>query len=72
MASRSEILISSSTVPVPGYTVANLSLEKYLRGGSLFIKVENLFNKAYYTEPGYPSTSRRFEAGFTFRVGPAD
>lgn len=72
MASRSEILISSSTVPVPGYTVANLSLEKYLRGGSLFIKVENLFNKAYYTEPGYPSTSRRFEAGFTFWVGPAD
>ncbi len=72
MTSRSEILISSNSVSVPGYTVANLSFEKYLRGGSLFFKVENLFNKAYYTEPGYPCVCRRLEAGFTFRVGPAD
>jgi len=72
MTSKSEILISSNSVSVPGYVVANLSFEKYLRDGSLFVKVENLFNKAYFTEPGYPSTSRRVEAGFTFRVGPAD
>ena len=37
---------------------------------SLYVKVDNLFDKAYATEPGYPMASRRFEAGFRLRLEP--
>ncbi|MDI6699571.1 MAG: TonB-dependent receptor [Candidatus Saccharicenans sp.] len=68
-ASQAEILISQNIVTVPAYLTANLSLEKYFRSGSFFLKVENLFNRAYFTEPGYPVSCRRIEVGFGFRTG---
>lgn len=68
-ASEAEILISQNTVKVPAYATANLTLEKFFSSGSAFIKVENLFNKAYFTEPGYPVSCRRIELGFGFRTG---
>lgn len=71
-ASRSEILISDKMIPVPGYVVANLSFEKLFGAFSLYLKVENLLDKAYFTEPGYPMVSRRFEAGFRVRLEPKD
>jgi len=71
-ASHSEILISNKMIPVPGYVVANLSFEKLFGAFSLYLKVENLLDKAYFTEPGYPMASRRFEAGFRVRLEPKD
>ncbi|MBC7361414.1 MAG: TonB-dependent receptor [Candidatus Aminicenantes bacterium] len=68
-ASDAEILINQTMVQVPAYLVANISFEKNLKTGSLFFKIENLFDKAYYTEPGYPAACRRVEAGFSFRFG---
>ncbi|MGB4704212.1 MAG: TonB-dependent receptor [Candidatus Saccharicenans sp.] len=68
-ASQSETLINQNSITVPAYITANLSLEKFFRAGSFFLKVENLFNRAYYTEPGYPLSCRRFEIGFGFRAG---
>ncbi|MDM7919834.1 MAG: TonB-dependent receptor [Methanosarcina sp.] len=68
-ASKAEIVISNETVTVPAYATANLSVEKYFRSGSVFIKVENLLNKTYFTEPGYPISCRRIEIGFGFHTG---
>jgi len=68
-ASQAEILISQNMVTVPAYLTANLSLEKFFQSGSFFLKVENLFNRAYFTEPGYPVSCRRIEVGFGFRTG---
>jgi len=71
-ASSSKILVSGATVMAPGYVVANASFEKYFGAFSVYVKVDNLFDKAYVTEPGYPMTSRRFEAGFRVRFEPKE
>ncbi len=57
---------SSSAAPkvtAPGYVVANAIVREIFRGLFVYVKVENIFDKAYVTEPGYPMASRRFEAG---------
>ncbi len=71
-ASSSEILISGANVTAPGYVVANASFEKYFGAFSVYVKVDNLLDKAYVTEPGYPMASRRFEAGFRLRLEPRE
>lgn len=68
-ASESEILISSNMVTVPSYFTFNLSLEKQLRPGAIFLRIENLFDRDYFTEPGYPASCRRIMAGFRFKAG---
>ncbi len=69
-ASSSTVVISGTTVTAAGYVVANASFEKYFGAFSVYVKVDNLFDKAYVTEPGYPMVSRRFEAGFRVRFEP--
>jgi len=69
-ASSSKILISGANVMAPGYVVTNASCEKYFGTFSVYVKLDNLFDKAYVTEPGYPMVSRRFEAGFRLRLEP--
>jgi len=71
-ASSSKILVSGTNVTAPGYVVANASFEKYFGAFSAYVKVDNLFDKAYVTEPGYPMVSRRFEAGFRVRFEPKE
>lgn len=71
-ASSSKILISGTNVTAPGYVAANASFEKYFAAFSVYVKVDNLFDKAYVTEPGYPMASRRFEAGFRVRLEPKE
>jgi iron complex outermembrane receptor protein len=71
-ASSSNILISGTNVMAPGYVVANASFEKYFGTFSVYVKLDNLFDKAYVTEPGYPMVSRRFEAGFRLRLEPKE
>jgi len=68
--SSSKVLISSTMVTAAGYVVANASFEKYFGAFSVYVKVDNLLDKAYVTEPGYPMVSRRFEAGFRVRLEP--
>lgn len=67
--SQAQTFLNNAVVAVPSYLVGNLTLEKYFKSGSFFIRVENLFNKAYFTEPGYPVTGRRIEIGFGLRTG---
>ncbi|HEX2694276.1 MAG TPA: TonB-dependent receptor [Acidobacteriota bacterium] len=71
-ASSSELLLSGAMIATPGYVVANASFEKYFGAFSVYVKVDNLFDKAYLTEPGYPMASRRFEAGFRLRLEPKE
>lgn len=68
-ASSSEIMISDKLISVPGYTIANLSIEKSFGPLSLYVKGENLFDKEYFTEPGYPMASRRIEGGIRIDLG---
>jgi outer membrane cobalamin receptor len=70
--SSSQILISGANVTAPGYVIANASFEKYFGAFSVYVKVDNLFDKDYVTEPGYPMASRRFEAGFRIRLEPKE
>ncbi len=51
-------------VDIPGYTLVNASLQKKLGPVILFIKVENLLDEVYFTEPGFPMKSRTFSFGF--------
>ena len=71
-ASSAEVLVSGVKITAPGYVVANASFEKYLGSFSLYVKMDNILDKAYVTEPGYPMASRRFEAGFRLRFGPKE
>lgn len=58
---------NGSVVRVPGYAVFNASLERKLGLGlGLVCKLENVFNKAYVTEPGFPMRARTFTAGIRF------
>ncbi len=67
--SRSEISYFNGTERVPGYFVLNTSLSKSFFNFEIFLKGENLFNKYYVTEPGYPMKGRTVAAGFKYRLG---
>jgi outer membrane receptor protein involved in Fe transport len=45
-------------IEVPGYTLLNASLQKKIGPVIVFIKVENLLDEVYFTEPGFPMKSR--------------
>jgi iron complex outermembrane receptor protein len=51
-------------VKIPGYTLVNASLQKKLGSVVLFVKVENLLDEVYFTEPGFPMKARTFSFGF--------
>jgi outer membrane cobalamin receptor len=69
-ASPTEVLISGTLVRAPGYVVASASFEKVFGMLSLYAKVDNIFDKVYVTEPGYPMASRRLEVGVRLRFEP--
>jgi len=51
---------------VDPYAVFNAALERGFGKFSLYIKVENLLNKEYWTEPGWPMKARTISAGARF------
>jgi iron complex outermembrane receptor protein len=50
-------------IDIPGYTLLNASLQKKLGPMILFVKIENLLDEIYFTEPGFPLKSRTFSFG---------
>ncbi len=64
--SPAEIKIFDEIVPVPGYFVLNAVVSKRFLNFTLFFKAENIFNKSYVTEPGYPMKARTLAAGLKF------
>jgi outer membrane receptor protein involved in Fe transport len=67
--SSSEVKIFDETVKIPTYFVLNAILSKSFSNFTIFFKGENLFNKYYVTEPGYPMKARTISVGLKFRSG---
>ncbi|MFQ5721588.1 MAG: TonB-dependent receptor domain-containing protein, partial [Candidatus Aminicenantales bacterium] len=66
--SNSEVNIYNKQVKIPGYFILNSILTKSLNNFNIFLKAENLFNKYYVTEPGYPMKARTITLGIKFLV----
>lgn len=70
--SSSEAKLGSSppfdVIEVPGYVLLNARLEKRLSMVTLYVKAENLLDKQYFTEPGYPMKARTFSVGFNVNI----
>ena len=67
--SRSEMKIFDDIVKIPGYFVLNAIVSKSFSNFTIFLKGENLFNKYYVTEPGYPMRARTVSVGLKFNLG---
>jgi len=67
--SSSEVKIFDEIVKIPGYFVLNATLSKSFSNFTVFLKGENLFNKYYVTEPGFPMKARTVSVGLKFRSG---
>jgi len=67
--SSSEVNIYDEQIKIPGYFILNSILNKSLANFNIFLKVENLLNKYYVTEPGYPMKARTIALGVKFSVG---
>jgi outer membrane receptor protein involved in Fe transport len=59
---------SSGVVTVDPYAVFNATLERSFGKFSIYLKVENLLNNEYWTEPGWPVKARTISVGARFFV----
>ena len=67
-ASDSIYHANSGVVTVDPYAVLNASLERGFGDFSVYVKLENLLNHAYWTEPGWPVKARTLTVGARFFV----
>ena len=67
--SRSEVNAGADSFRIPGYFILNAILSKSFSNWTVFLKAENLFNKYYITEPGFPMKARTFIVGIKFLTG---
>jgi outer membrane receptor protein involved in Fe transport len=49
---------------IPAYFYSNTVLSYGFGRAEIFVKLTNMFNKAYFTEPGFPCQGRTLEMGF--------
>ena len=62
-ASRCQTLNGSKVVEAAGYFLANVGATYRFHDFELYAQAENLLDKAYMTEPGYPLAGRSFKVG---------
>jgi outer membrane receptor protein involved in Fe transport len=62
-ASRCQTLNRNDVVEAAGYFLANAGVARKFQDFELYAQVENLLDKGYVTEPGYPMPSRTFKLG---------
>ncbi len=67
--SDSEVKVGDDIIDIPGYIVLNGILTKSFPQFSIFLKVENLFDKYHFTEPGFPMKARTIAAGLKLGLG---
>jgi iron complex outermembrane receptor protein len=67
--SGSQVKIDDDIVSIPGYLILNTILSKSFSKFTVFLKAENLFNKYYVTEPGYPMKGRMISFGLKLKLG---
>lgn len=68
-ASQSQTTFRNNILNIPAYSLLNFSLKKEINGFIIYLKGENLLNKEYYTEPGYPMKGRTVSIGIKFKIG---
>jgi len=66
--SSSEVKIFDEVVSVPDYFVLNAMLSKDFSNFTIFLKGENLFNRSYVTEPGFPMKGRTVAFGIKYTL----
>jgi outer membrane receptor protein involved in Fe transport len=66
--SSAEVLIFEDIVRIPGYFVLNAVFSVRISNVDIFLKAENLLDKYYVTEPGYPMKARTLALGFRIRL----
>jgi iron complex outermembrane receptor protein len=59
---------SRKLLEIPDYLTLDVVASYAFSVAEVFVKVTNLMDKYYYTEPGFPWRGRTFEAGFQIRV----
>ncbi len=59
---------TNKLLSIPAYETADLIISYERKSFQLFFKITNIFNKFYYTEPGFPWRARYFEAGLSYDV----
>ena len=59
---------SSGIVEVDPYAIFNAALERGFGKFSLYLKLENLLNNEYWSEPGWPMKARTISAGARFFI----
>jgi outer membrane receptor protein involved in Fe transport len=64
--SGSEAKIFDDMVNIPGYFALNAIISKSFSNFTIFLKGENLLNRYYVTEPGYPMKARTVSFGLKF------
>jgi outer membrane receptor for ferrienterochelin and colicins len=62
-----ETLYKDEILTVPDYFVVNAGVTKMFESFEIFLRVENLLDASYVTEPGYPMASRTFRAALRLR-----
>lgn len=67
-ASDSTYHSNAGVVDVDSYAVLNAVLERAFGRFSLYLKLENLLNNEYWTEPGWPMKARTITAGARFFI----
>ncbi len=68
--SKSEVKNSNIITPVAGYAIINATIQKeFFQMVNGWVKIENMLNKDYVTEPGYPMKARTFSIGLDLRLG---
>jgi len=65
-ASDSIYHANTGVVEVEPYAIVNATLEREFWKFSIYLKVENLLNNEYWSEPGWPMKARTFTAGMRF------
>jgi iron complex outermembrane receptor protein len=66
--SGSQVKIDEDIVKIPGYVIVNAIFSKSFSKFMIFLKAENLFNKYYVTEPGYPMKARTLSLGLKLKL----
>lgn len=67
--SAADVFTNGTTYTLPGYVLVNASLERGLGPVTLFVKADNLLNKEYATDIGFPMRARTILAGVQLLLG---
>jgi outer membrane cobalamin receptor len=70
--SAAKVLYSKTTYSIPGYVLLNVSIERDIGPVTLFAKADNLFNKEYATDLGFPMRARTVMIGVQLKLGSAE